>query len=105
MVTQSRLSEHLGGDVSATFEVARATDTEDVRADPESVSFGRCHQGPIVKLNYNKYNAFLPPWQQLVSFTLEGDNTAVFTMPEYNDTYITGKLKTVEVISPAVSLQ
>jgi len=104
MVTANEVSEHIGDNVAASFEVARGTDTETLQADPKSVMFGQSRRGPIVKLNYNKYNAFLPPWDLLVSFTLDGNGTATFAMPEYVGEKITGKLKTVEVRTPAVSL-
>jgi hypothetical protein len=99
------VGDQIGREPSATFEVARGTDTEDVQADPESVAFGRHSRGPLVMLNYNKYHAFLPPWHSLVSFTLDGDATAVFGMPEYKGQAITGDLKTVNIVSPTVSIR
>jgi len=98
------VGERVGREPSAVFEVQRGTDTEDVTADPESVAFGRHKSGPLVLLNYNKYHSFLPPWHALVSFTLEGEAKATFTMPEYQQTRITGDLKTVEIVSPAVKI-
>lgn len=104
MVSREHVSEYIGNDPSATFEVARGTDTEEVQADPNSVAFGRCRRGPVVKLNYNKHHAFLPPWNELVLFTLDGDGTATFAMPQYLGQRITGDLKTVEICSPTVRL-
>jgi hypothetical protein len=102
----SNLGDRIGRQPTATFEVARGTDTEDVRADPQRVRFGRLiGSGPMIELDYNKYNAFLPPWQRLVSFTLNGDEKAIFTMPRYRETNIIGNLKTVKIISPTVKLQ
>lgn len=104
MVSVETVRDHIGDDPEATFEVARGTDTEEVEATPRGVVFGRCRRGPVVKFNYNKYHAFLPPWNELVAFTLDGDGTAEFAMPEYLGQRITGDLKTVEICSPTVSL-
>jgi hypothetical protein len=104
-ITPEEIGERLGrSDVHATFEIHRATDTEEVEADPKSVAFGRHDDGPLVMLNYNKYRAFLPPWEQLVEFTLEGNGKAVFSMPEYKGCAITGDLKTVNIVSPTVKI-
>lgn len=94
----------VGDSPTATFEVARATDTETVEATPKSVSFGQYKRGPLVMLNYNKYHSALPPWRELVSFTLEGDGTVTFGAPEYHQTRITANLKTVEIMSPVVKI-
>lgn len=104
-ITPEEVGERIGRDeVQATFEVHRATDTEEVEANPNSVAFGRHDRGPLVMLNYNKYHPFLPPWEQLVEFTLEGDAKAVFAMPEYQGQAITGGLKTVNIVSPTVKI-
>lgn len=103
-ITPDDVGDRIGREPRATFEVARGTDTEEVRADPDSVAFGRHDRGPLVMLNYNKYHPFLPPWDQLVSFTLEGEESAVFGMPEYQGQRITAELKTVEIVSPTVKL-
>lgn len=105
MVSIEHVSEHVGDEPSATFEVARGTDTEEVEADPNSVAFGQRRRGPVILLNYSKYHAFLPPWNDLVAFTLEGDGRATFAMPEYLGQRITGDLKTVEICSPTVKLE
>lgn len=99
------VGDHIGREPNATFEVARGTDTEEVRADPDSVAFGRHTRGPLVMLNYSKYHAFLPPWQSLVTFTLENGGSAIFTMPQYQGQAITGDLKTINIVSPTVKLQ
>lgn len=103
-LTPEEVGDRIGREPSATFEVARGTDTENVQADPESVAFGQHTRGPLVMLNYNKYHAFLPPWHDLVTFTLDGDTEAVFAMPEYQGQAITGDLKTVNIVSPKVKL-
>lgn len=104
-ITPEEVGERLGRtDVEATFEVRRATDTEEVEADPQSVAFGRHDRGPLVMLNYNKHRAFLPPWEKLVEFTLEGDAKATFAMPEYKGCAITGDLKTINIVSPTVKI-
>lgn len=104
MVKRGAVRDHIGEARKATFEVARGTDTETVDAAPNSVYFGRCDVGPLVNLNYSKYHSGLPPWQRLVSFTVEGDGVAEFGMPEYRGTLITGDLKTIQICSPSVSL-
>lgn len=99
------VGDRIGREPRATFEVARGTDTEEVEANPEFVAFGgKVGIGPLVMLNYNKHHPFLPPWDNLVSFTLEGDETAVFGMPHYQGQRITGELKTVEIASMTVRL-
>lgn len=104
-ITPEEVGDRVGReDVVATFEVARATDTEEVEAKPDSVAFGRHERGPLVMLNYNKHHPFLPPWQSLVEFTLEGDAKATFAMPEYQGQAITGALKTVNIVSPTVKI-
>jgi hypothetical protein len=104
MPSPQAVREHVGDEPTATFEVARATDAETVETEPNSVDFGRSRRGPVVKFNYSKYNAFLPPWDQLVSFTLDGDGTAEFGMPSHIKTQITGSLKTVDVLALTCSL-
>jgi hypothetical protein len=96
--------DHVGGNPTVTFEVVRATDTETLEATPKRIDFGRRRRGPVVKFHYSKYNAFLPPWDQLVSFTLEGDGTAEFGYPTHVKTHITGSLKTVDVCALTCSL-
>lgn len=102
MVDHNEIATHVGRNPTATFEVHRATDTEKVETDPNSVIFAKRTCGPVVMLNYSKYHSGLPPWEQLESFTLDGDGTAMFTMPEYLGKRITGDLKTVEICSPVV---
>jgi hypothetical protein len=102
--TPCEVAEHVGNEPDATFEVARGTDTESVDATPKNVYYGTHTRGPMVMLNYSKYHSFLPPWQNLVSFTLDGRTRAEFGMPEHDSTRITGDLKTVSIISPVVNI-
>lgn len=104
MPSSEQVRDHIGDCSAANFEVLQATETEVVETEPQSVYFGRHRRGPLVKFEYNKYNSFLPPWDRLVSFTLVGDNTAEFGMPEHVETQITGTLKTVSVRALTCSL-
>lgn len=57
----------------------------------------------MVIFEYNKYTSGLPPWNQLIAFTLEGDESAAeFAAPVHLETAITGDLKTVHLAVGAV---
>jgi hypothetical protein len=104
-IEPQEVAERVGRDnLRATFEVARVTDTEEVEANPHSVQYGRHKRGPLVILNYNKHHPHLPPWESLVSFSLEGEAKAEFGMPEYSGTSITGNLKSIQIVSPTVKI-
>ncbi|WP_226041148.1 hypothetical protein [Natrinema sp. DC36] len=78
---------------------------EYVETEPENVFYGEVHREqvmPLVIFEFNKHNAFLPPWDKMVSFTLEGDETATFGNPELRETKVTGEFKTVHIFSPVV---
>lgn len=104
MFSAQDIRDHVGDDPTVEFEVLQATETETLEATPDRIDFGRCRRGPVVKFHYSKYNAFLPPWDKLVSFKLCGDNTAEFGHPHHIKTQITGRLKTVDVCALSASL-
>lgn len=106
MKNTDEVAARLGTVEQARFEVARGTDTEIVESAPEDVHFGTMGVGrgpPLVIFEYNKYHSGLPPWGEVLVFTLEGDEKATFGFPRFVESNVTAELKTVHMAALTVS--